>query len=115
MTTYNGSCHCNAVTFTVAENFSSALRCNCSHCKRKGFLLAFVPASAITTSGAETLTTYRFNTKHIAHQFCPICGVQPFSHSAAADGTPTYAINLNCLTDLDLTTLPVHDYDGANR
>ena len=42
---YTGSCHCGAVTFTVAADApTEAMSCNCSHCSRKGFLLTFVPA-----------------------------------------------------------------------
>ena len=39
--TYHGSCHCGAVTFEVEAEFTEGISCNCSHCKRKGMLLAF--------------------------------------------------------------------------
>ncbi len=43
---YTGTCHCGAVSFTVnADAPTSAVSCNCSHCRRKGFLLTFVPAA----------------------------------------------------------------------
>ena len=41
---YEGSCHCGAVTYTVEGDIpDTAMSCNCSHCRRKGFLLTFVP------------------------------------------------------------------------
>ena len=52
---YSGSCHCGAVTFEVAgDPPTEALSCNCSHCRRKGFLLSFQPADALTiTAGGR--------------------------------------------------------------
>ena len=46
---YSGSCHCGAVAFTVeGDPPAGAMSCNCSHCRRKGFLLTFVPAAQFT-------------------------------------------------------------------
>lgn len=110
MKTYHGGCHCGKVKFTVEGDFTEGLSCNCSHCKAKGMLLSFVPAAQVTeVTGADTLTTYKFNKMHISHQFCAVCGVQPFGQ---ADGT--YAINLNCLEGLDTETLKINKYDGAS-
>lgn len=74
---YRGSCHCGAVTFAVeGDNPGEAMSCNCSHCRRKGFLLTFVPAGQFTLdSGADALATYTFNTHKLEHSFCKTCGV----------------------------------------
>lgn len=110
MKKHNGSCHCGQVEFIVEGEFTEAISCNCSHCKIKGLLLSFVPSSQITIiSGADSLTTYKFNKMHINHQFCSTCGVQPFGHA-----DDTYAINLNCIKDLDTETLKINKYDGAS-
>lgn len=110
MKTYHGSCHCGAVQFEVDGEFTEGLSCNCSHCSRKGMLLAFVSKDNVRVKqGEDKLTTYLFNTKKINHRFCSICGVQPFSES---DGT--FAINLNCLEDLDKDSLTINKYDGKN-
>ena len=115
MNTYKGSCHCNAVQYEVTGEFTESLRCNCSHCKRKGMLLAFVPESAFTLlKGQDNLTTYHFNKHHIDHQFCKTCGVQSFSSGGDGQGNHMYAINLNCLEDFDSYGLPMNDFDGAN-
>ncbi len=108
MKTHKGSCHCGSVTFEVEGDFAEALSCNCSHCKRKGFLLAFVPKSQFTLlSGEAKLTTYQFNKKQIDHRFCQICGVQPFGQSGE-----TIAINLNCLEGLNTDDLILKKVDG---
>lgn len=110
MKTYHGSCHCGAIQFEVDGDFTEGLSCNCSHCSRKGMLLAFVPKDKVLVKqGEDKLTTYLFNTKKINHHFCSICGVQPFGES---DGT--FAINLNCLEDLDKESLTINKYDRKN-
>lgn len=108
--TYHGSCHCGAVTFEVEAEFTEGISCNCSHCKRKGMLLAFVPKANVTIlSGEDKLKTYQFNKKVIDHRFCETCGVQPFGQSG-----DTMAINLNCLVDLDTDSLTINKVDGKN-
>jgi len=115
MNTYQGSCHCGAVTYDVTADFTEAMRCNCSHCKRKGFLLTFVPDEQFTLkSGADNLTTYHFNKHHIDHTFCKTCGVQSFAHGHDGNGHYMTMINLNCLADFDPSPLTIKDFDGAS-
>lgn len=75
---FEGSCHCGAVTYTVEGAIpASAMSCNCSHCRRKGFLLAFIPLDQFRlTSGSDKLASYKFNKHSIDHQFCTECGCQ---------------------------------------
>ncbi len=116
MKTYHGSCHCGAVQFEVAVDITSAIRCNCSYCARKGMLLTFLPKTQFTlTAGEDSLTEYRFNTKHIAHTFCKVCGVQCFGSAIGEDGGETLALNTNTLEDFSREGVAVHDYDGKSR
>jgi hypothetical protein len=112
---FQGSCHCGAVQFEVdADLPESAFSCNCSHCRRKGFLLAFFPATAFRLiTGADALHDYRFNTHRLAHRFCATCGVQAFAEGVSPDGTETRAINLRAIPDVDLDALKVQKIDGA--
>ncbi|MGO1768028.1 aldehyde-activating protein [Advenella sp. S44] len=113
---YQGSCHCGAVTFTVdAELPTQAVSCNCSICRRNGSLLAFVPADRfVLNSGNEQLKTYQFNKHKIDHQFCSNCGVQSFSSGLQPDGSKTYAVNLRSVEQADLDALQIQKYDGAS-
>ena len=113
--TYQGSCHCQAVRYEVTmPPPTQAFACNCSICSRTGWLLAFVPASAVKMlSGADALVDYQFGKKHLHHVFCRVCGVRPFSKGTAKDGTETRALNLRCLSGLDFAALPVQVFDGA--
>jgi hypothetical protein len=112
---YEGSCHCGAVTFTVAGDLpATAMSCNCSHCRRKGFLLAFVPRGDLTLAGAEALTEYRFHRNVLAHQFCATCGAQPFAFGQGPDGAEMAAVNLRCVPSVDLDGLSIEQVDGAS-
>ncbi|QAY75396.1 GFA family protein [Sphingosinicella sp. BN140058] len=113
---YAGSCHCGAVAFEVAgDPPAEAMSCNCSHCRRKGFLLSFVPAARFAvTQGEALLKTYTFNTHRLRHRFCTECGVQPFSEGTAPDGAETRAINLRCVPSIDLDGLTVQKVNGAD-
>jgi hypothetical protein len=115
MQTYHGSCHCGAVAYTVTGEFTEAMRCNCSHCKRKGFLLAFVPDEQFhLEKGADAQTTYHFNKHHIDHTFCKVCGVQSHGHGHDGNGHYMTMVNLNCLENFDTSSLKINDFDGAS-
>ena len=40
--TYEGSCHCGKVRYTVETDLARVIECNCSICRRTGTLLTFV-------------------------------------------------------------------------
>lgn len=111
----NGSCHCGAVAFTVdADPPAEAISCNCSHCRRKGFLLAFYPVEQFTLAKGEgALQSYFFNRHAIEHLFCQTCGCQPFAKGVGPDGKPVRAVNLRCVENVDPDALTVQHFDGA--
>lgn len=90
------------------------MSCNCSHCRRKGFLLTFVPADQFTLdSGENKLTDYQFYKHKITHRFCSVCGKQSFAEGDGPDG-PTRAVNLRCVPEVDLDALKIKKVDGAS-
>lgn len=111
--TYEGGCHCGAVRFRVIVDKHKADDCNCSICKKKGFLHLIVPPEGFTLlQGAEELTTYKFNTGVAEHTFCRICGIHAFyrprSHPNCID------VNIRCLDGDVLSRFEVVPFDGAN-
>ena len=114
--TFTGSCHCGAVRYEVTMTPpQKAVACNCSHCARAGWLLAFVPADTFTLlAGEDQLQEYQFNRKHIHHLFCRTCGMHPFSRGKDRNGKLTVSINLRCLPELDADKLPVQHFDGKS-
>jgi len=111
-----GSCHCGRVAFEVEGEIENALACNCSMCQRKGSLLWFVPRNALhMTTPESNATEYRFNKHVIAHCFCPVCGIHPYGLGTDPKGNEIAAINIRCLTDIDLPAVPVTHYDGRSK
>ncbi|CAM2006827.1 GFA family protein [Acanthopleuribacter pedis] len=106
-----GGCHCGAVRFRVRDRFEKVLDCNCSICRKKGFLHLIVPKSDFTSlTPEENMTLYQFNTKTAKHWFCSTCGVAPFyvprSHPDGFD------VNARCIDDLDLNAVRIETFDG---
>ena len=79
MKTYRGSCHCEAVQFTIKSDIARSARCDCSICRRRGSTMIVCNRDdLVVSSGQEMLTEYRFNTKVAVHYFCSRCGIYTF-------------------------------------
>jgi len=113
LVTYFGGTGCGAVRFRVAVDKHEASDCNCSICKKKGFLHLIVPPERFTLlSGEDVLTTYTFNTGTAQHTFCRICGIHSFyrprSHPEHFD------VNVRCLDDYAIQHFQILPFDGVN-
>ena len=114
MVTHTGGCHCGRVRFEVtAPADLDVTDCNCSICRKAGYLHLIVPAERfVLISGRDDLTTYTFNTGAAKHTFCSHCGVKPFyiprSHP---DGV---SVNVRCLDDGTVLSMNVKPFDGSN-
>ena len=113
--TYQGSCHCGRIAFTLEGEVREAMDCNCSMCRRRGGLLAFFPREALTLSTPESdMGTYQFNRHVLEHHFCPNCGIAPFTDGVdPKTGAKMAAVNVRCLEGVDLSTLTIKPFDGA--
>jgi hypothetical protein len=110
---YLGSCHCGNIAYEVEGELDGAMACNCSICQRKGSLLWFVPRDALRLSTPESnAATYTFNKHVIKHRFCPTCGIHPYAEGVDPKGNKMAAINIRCLENIDLDSVPVKHYDG---
>jgi hypothetical protein len=88
----------------------------CSLCRRRGGLLAFVARDKFKlTTPEENLSTYTFNSHVIQHRFCGTYGVAPFGEGVLPNGDAMASINLRCIPAIDLGTLDVVPYDGQSR
>ena len=110
---HTGSCHCGRVAFEVEGEVDGGLSCNCSICARRASLLWFVPRDKLTLLTPEDAAgTYTFNKHAIRHRFCPVCGIHAYGEGVDPKGNRVAAINLRCLEGLDLSTIPVREFDG---
>ncbi len=109
-----GGCHCGQVKFEVdVPGIIRVHRCNCSICKKSGYMHLIVPANYFhLLSGKESLTEYRFHTGVARHLFCNRCGIKSFyvprSHPEGI------SVNLNCLELPDEVEVLVEVFDGRN-
>ena len=113
-TTYTGGCHCGAVRFAVEVESHTALTCNCSMCFKTGFVHVIVPRDRFALEkGAESLTTYTFNTGVARHTFCRVCGIKSFyTPRSHPEGV---SVNLRCLDGEDtFGRFELADFDGRN-
>ncbi|MCQ4630966.1 hypothetical protein J2Y63_004245 [Shinella sp. BE166] len=112
---YEGSCHCGAIAFEVEGEFDTGLDCNCSLCRRRGGLLAFVPRdSLVLTTPEANVSTYQFNRHMIEHHFCAKCGIAPYGEGKDPKGNGMAAVNLRCIPAIDLETLAITKVDGKS-
>ena len=92
--TYQGSCHCGAVTFE-----------------------ADLPEQFRLLSGEAALTQYCFNSLKNHHFFCKYCGVRCFGVGNDTPIGKMYGVNLGCLsevTDAELAQVPITYVDGLH-
>lgn len=114
MTTHKGGCHCGRIRFEVdAPAVINATDCNCSICRKSGFLALIVSGAEFRLlQGIDDLTTYSFNTGVAQHHFCRSCGVKSFyvprSHP---DGV---SVNVHCLDKGTVEKVTVTAFDGQN-
>jgi hypothetical protein len=113
---YRGSCHCGQVAFEVEGEIESAMACNCSICQRKGSLLWFVPRDSLhLLTPEDAARAYEFNKHLIQHRFCPTCGIHPYADGTDPKGNRMAAVNVRCLEDIDLASIPVTHFDGRSK
>lgn len=110
---YQGGCHCGEVRFQVTVAHLQAIDCNCSICRKKGFLHLIVPKENFCLiKGKDSLSTYTFNTHQARHTFCQICGIHSFYYPRShPDGVD---VNLRCLDGDVITDFEIVPFDGQN-
>ena len=114
--TYSGGCQCGQVRYEVSIDIGEVISCNCSRCKKLGWLLTFVSAGSFTLkSGEQGISDFQFNKHVIHHLFCSTCGIQSFARGKGPDGSDMVAVNVRCLDDVDVAALKVKEVDGRSR
>ncbi len=110
------TCHCGGVEAEVEnKGFEKLLRCNCSICKRKGYIMTPVnPENFKLIKGKDILKLYQYHTKVAKHYFCSNCGIH--THTNPRSNPKIYMINVACLegvNPLELEKIGVSD--GKNH
>ncbi len=122
--TYQGSCHCRAVTFEADIDLDAGTgKCNCTFCWKQRMWTAgqLTPADFRLLSGEDALGDYSRSgdwgeTHHI---FCTRCGIATHGHGRIEQlgGHHMFSVQLAALDDLPVEALleaPVQFMDGRN-
>jgi hypothetical protein len=108
-----GECYCRAVRYAVADEFSYALNCHCSNCRRTTGS-AFKPFAGIArdkfgvTDGSDHLMIYGEETGHDAH--CRRCG--SLLYSVVREGTFVH-VAMGTLVDAPSIRPTAHIFVGS--
>ena len=111
---YEGGCHCGAVRFEIeAPEQFEVIDCNCSICRKTGYLHLIVQRSDFRLlQGEDAITTYTFNTGVAQHTFCKHCGIKSFyyprSHPEGVN------VNARCLDTETIKNMQICEVDGQN-
>ena len=128
-------CHCGEVEAEVKipeTGIKKFMRCNCSLCKRKGYIIGVVGENDFKLiKGEKILKLYQYYTKVAKHYFCSICGIHTHNrprinpkiygintHNLRRSDPNTFGVNVGCLEDIstkELFELNVRVNDGKNH
>lgn len=106
------SCHCGSIRLRVDAVLEEVVDCNCSTCRRHGFLHWKVPSDAVTLESERVaLSAYAWRDLG-THQFCPTCGA-----AILRNGYPDGLISLNarCIENVDVFELEIRRFDGRRE
>ncbi len=99
---FKGQCHCGKVKFSIHCELKELRRCNCSHCRRKGYVMTTVNKDEFhLESGKDYLSIYQWNTKVAKHFFCKICGIN--THNKRRTNPNAFGVNVGCLDGFDMS------------
>lgn len=114
MYTCTGGCHCGQVKFSVEIPDKVLVhRCNCSICRKSGYLHLIVNAERFTLAqGEHGLVEYRFHTGVARHLFCGTCGVKSFY--VPRSHPDSFSVNLNCIDLPDGVEVTIEEFNGRN-
>ena len=109
-------CHCQSIEADInITNLEKVIRCNCSLCKRKGFIMAMVKNENFKIiKGEDFLKLYQFHTKVAKHYFCKNCGI--YTHHNPRSNPKMTGFNLGCIDTIDTFGLDdITINDGLNH
>ncbi|ROW06465.1 hypothetical protein VMCG_04387 [Cytospora schulzeri] len=120
---YEAGCHCGYVKFSVTLSPPlpeyKPVNCDCSACRRFGYLLVYPNRDKVQWHGdAESrVSRYRFNTKEKDQMFCPKCGASlgidfRDSFKPKFDG---FGISVRTFNGIDLDTLEYKKFNGSQK
>ncbi|EWZ96717.1 hypothetical protein NW765_010784 [Fusarium oxysporum] len=120
--TYEAGCHCGYIGLSVALSpplpKHEVINCNCSICRRGGYLLVYPAYEKVTwhNDSDKRVSRYQFNTKARDHMFCPKCGASiGIDFARVWPEAPRYGISVRQFNNIDLDSLQYMKLDGLHN
>jgi len=110
----SGGCHCGRVKFAIEiPGEITVQRCNCSICRKSGYLHLIVGANHFSLlEGEQSLVEYRFHTGVARHLFCGFCGIKSFY--VPRSHPDSFSVNLNCIDLPDGVDVRIEEFNGRH-
>ena len=105
-----GSCHCGAVRIEAPGPAEWVASCNCSICRKLGWLVAYYPPDGVTVTGPTT--AYAWGNRMITFHHCPTCGCATHWQTLGED-FGRQGINARLLDGFDEAAVEVRHFDNA--
>jgi hypothetical protein len=113
MPTFKASCHCGSIRLEVTADLGEVVDCNCSICRRSGFLHWYVqPDQVKLLTQSRLLSTYVWRYASGGQHFCPTCGIAVLRTSTQFP--PPLSVNARCLDDIEIAALKIRHFDGKH-
>ena len=110
---YKVSCHCGRIRLEVAAELAEVFDCNCSICRRTGFLHWYVAPEQVTLlTQKQRLSTYVWRDVTGGQHFCPTCGIAVIRTSTRYP--PPVSVNARCIEGIDTASLTIRTFDGKH-
>ena len=106
------TCHCGAVSITLATSPAEITHCNCSLCRTYGVLWAYYPMSDVTISARMPTQTYAWNGKNVDFHRCANCGCVTHWWPRRA-GRDRLGVNARLLAPGLVSAATIHRKDAA--
>ena len=105
-----GACHCGAVRIAVPVAPEAVTSCNCSICRRIGWLCAYYSPRDVSVHGATD--TYVWGDRTLTLHRCKICGCT--THWSPMDpALDRMGVNARLMPPDILAAVRVRRFDGA--
>ncbi|RZJ03798.1 MAG: GFA family protein [Brevundimonas sp.] len=120
-----GRCHCGDIAFEIDGEIPEDLtRCTCSFCSKRGHLYAYFAPDQfrrVFPQDRAGESTYFWNSKLVANNFCGRCGCDVYADSPVfipeedfKAGKRRIAVNARLFDDFEAADHPVTVIDGKN-
>jgi hypothetical protein len=109
-----GTCHCGAVTITLAHKPQYLFDCNCSICRKQGVLWGYFALSDVMISGdTQAYTRADRERPKVRVHFCGICGCTTHWSPALNNPQDQMGANMRLFAEEMLSGIALHFPDGA--